>query len=109
MAVPRYGGLALAIGFGILAVASFHIYTPIGQTSVSARLALLFGSLAMFGLGFWDDIKPIGAKVKLLGRSRIATAVYAAGIQIELFKNPLTNRSSTGAFSYCATVAWLVR
>src|SRR3954470_11190272 len=65
--VPRYGGLALATSFALLAVA-VSVFAPIGHTSLSGRLALIFGSLAMFGLGFWDDIKPLGAKVKLLGQ-----------------------------------------
>jgi UDP-GlcNAc:undecaprenyl-phosphate GlcNAc-1-phosphate transferase len=106
--VPRYGGLALAISFALLAVA-VSVFAPIGHTSLSGRLALIFGSLAMFGLGFWDDIKPLGAKVKLLGQIAIAAGVYAAGIQIDFFKNPLTNTDfSLGAFSFCATVLWLV-
>src|ERR1041384_4476859 len=52
--VPRYGGLAIAISFGLLAV-MVSVFAPIGQTSLSGRLAIVFGSLAMFGLGFWDD------------------------------------------------------
>src|SRR5205085_9015617 len=58
---------------------------------------------------FWDDIKPLGAKAKLLGQVTIAAGVYLAGIQIDFFKNPLTNTDlSLGAFSFCATVLWLV-
>jgi UDP-GlcNAc:undecaprenyl-phosphate/decaprenyl-phosphate GlcNAc-1-phosphate transferase len=106
--VPRFGGLALAAGFTAVAV-SVLMFTPVTVTPITTRLAMILGSLAMFGLGFWDDIKPLGAKVKLLGQFIIASGVFAAGIKIEMFKIPfLEQQLYLGAFSYCATVLWLV-
>ena len=107
-AVPRFGGLALAVGFTAVAVLVL-IFTPLGATPFSSRLAMVLGSLAMFGLGFWDDIRPVGAKLKLLAQVTIASCVFAAGIQIQVFKIPFINYElALGVFSYCATVLWLV-
>ncbi len=106
--VPRLGGLALAGGFTAVAIVA-SCFSPIGQTPFASRLAIIFSSLAMFGLGFWDDVKPLGAKIKLLGQCLIASAVFAAGIQIAVFKNPFTNHPlPLGMFGFFATVLWLV-
>jgi len=63
----------------------------------------------MFGLGFCDDVRSLGARLKLLGQIAIATGVYFSGIQIEVFRNPFTNAEyALGALSFIATVGWLV-
>ena len=48
------------------------------------------GSLAMFALGLWDDLRAVGAKTKLAAQIMIASGVYLADIRVELFKDPLT-------------------
>jgi UDP-GlcNAc:undecaprenyl-phosphate GlcNAc-1-phosphate transferase len=63
----------------------------------------------MFLLGFCDDMRPLGARKKLVAQVLIAVAAYYYGIRIESFKNPLTDTiSSLGPFSGIITVAWLV-
>ncbi len=106
--IPRLGGLALvAAFFGVeLFITAFNLES---QRSIPAMPAILIGSLAMFGLGFWDDLKPLGAKRKLLWQIVIALAVCFFGVQIERFKIPFTghiiNLAGWGVF---ATVLWLV-
>jgi len=66
-------------------------------------------SLAMFMLGFWDDLKPLGAKRKLLGQVLIAAAVCAFGIGIQRFKIPFTTTIiELGGWGVLITVLWLV-
>ena len=108
VAVPRFGGLALAAAFVVVAL-SIAFFIPTASTSIKIRLVIVLGALAMFGLGFWDDLRPIGAKIKLLGQFAIASGVYFGGIQIEMFRNPFTNGELVlGVFGYFATVLWLV-
>jgi len=42
---------------------------------------VLMSSLAMFALGFWDDLKPLGQSEKLVGQILIAVAVCAFGLE----------------------------
>jgi len=106
--VPRFGGVALAAAFALVASLAF-VTAPQALLNWHSQLLIVASSLAMFGLGFWDDLKPIGAKKKLLGQIVIASLVYAGGIQIELIKNPFTNADhALGALSFLATVGWLV-
>src|SRR5260370_10340783 len=78
-------------------------------TSIRTRGIIIIASLAMFGLGFLDDLRALGARVKLCGQVAIAAGVYFAGIQIEVLKIPFTNAEySLGTFGFVATVLWLV-
>src|SRR6266699_734785 len=88
--VPRLGGIALVVAFlGIeLVICILH---PDSE-NVRERIVVLASSLAMFGLGLWDDIRPLGAKKKLLGQILIATVVCSLGIGIQTFKIPFTEK-----------------
>jgi UDP-GlcNAc:undecaprenyl-phosphate GlcNAc-1-phosphate transferase len=86
--------------------------TVLGGSSHPAetnRWLITIASLAMFALGFADDLRPLGAKRKLAGQVLIATAVYFGGIHITQFQNPLTGTYySLGVGAWLATVTWLV-
>jgi UDP-GlcNAc:undecaprenyl-phosphate/decaprenyl-phosphate GlcNAc-1-phosphate transferase len=106
--VPRLGGLALAIAF--IGVELFiTVAFPEQRVKTPDRLAVLLSSLVMFGLGFWDDLKPLGAKRKLLGQISIALTVCAFGIVIQKFKIPFTSTTlDLGGWGIFLTVLWLV-
>jgi UDP-GlcNAc:undecaprenyl-phosphate GlcNAc-1-phosphate transferase len=106
--VPRLGGIALAAAFAVVALTLIFL---VPQTSVNfrTRLIILLSSLAMFGLGVWDDLHALGARCKLFGQIAIAAGVYFAGIQIEVFKNPFNNTEyALGLLGFLATILWLV-
>lgn len=85
------------------------VMIPSGLTPLRTRWAMVLGCVAMFSLGFWDDLRTVGAKSKLAAQIVIASAVYFGGVQIDLLKNPLTNTVySLNLLGYCATVFWLV-
>ena len=88
--VPRLGGLALVIAFIGIEVFMAFVF-PEQRTQIPGRLVVVVSSLAMFALGFWDDLKPLGAKRKLLGQIIIALIVCAFGIGIEKFKIPFSS------------------
>lgn len=106
--VPRLGGLALVAAFVLVAALAAVLY-PAGPPPKNIRWTLVLGSLGMFGLGFWDDLRKLDAKTKLLGQIALALAVYWGGVQIQWLKNPLTNTPyALGAASVVVTVFWLV-
>jgi UDP-GlcNAc:undecaprenyl-phosphate/decaprenyl-phosphate GlcNAc-1-phosphate transferase len=106
--VPRLGGIALAASFVCLASALIF-FAPVTTTPIPLRIVIVLGCLGMFGVGLWDDFRPLGAKIKLVAQIAIATAVYFGGIQIEVFKNPFTNAQyALGVLGFAATVLWLV-
>ncbi len=106
--IPRLGGVAIATAFVAVGLA-IYFCTAVPDSGVRTLATIIFGCLSMFGLGFWDDIRPIGAKLKLAAQIGIATLVYFSNIRIELFSNPFGDGNvELGSLGYLATVLWLV-
>jgi UDP-GlcNAc:undecaprenyl-phosphate GlcNAc-1-phosphate transferase len=106
--IPRYGGLVLVAAY--LAVELFKVVAPQGDSQVLAgNWVVEVSSVAMFILGFWDDLKPLGAKRKLLGQVIIASAVCAMGVGVDRFRIPFTETIiGLHGWGILITVAWLV-
>lgn len=106
--ISRFGGLALLLAFlgNELVVA---LVFPESRSQLSGRGVLMVSSVAMFMLGFIDDLKPIGAKTKLLGQILIAVGVCYAGVGIQTFKVPVLDKIvDLQGWGLLVTVAWLV-
>ena len=105
--VPRLGGIALVAAFGVLELIITWFFP--GQSSPHDRLVLVSASLGMFGLGMWDDLKPLGAKRKLLVQVLIASCVCFFGIGIMSFKIPFSGQTvHLGNWGFVFTILWLV-
>ena len=106
--IPRFGGLALVVSF-IANELFIAVLFPEHRSNLPGRSVLIVSSLAMFSLGFMDDLRPLGAKVKLLGQVLIAVAVYYAGVGIQSFKIPFTETIiGLNGWGVVLTVIWLV-
>jgi UDP-GlcNAc:undecaprenyl-phosphate/decaprenyl-phosphate GlcNAc-1-phosphate transferase len=106
--IPRFGGLVLVAAY--LAVELFRaVYHRGDSQGMAGSWIVEVSSLAMFGLGFWDDLKPLGAKRKLLGQVLIAALVCALGVGVDRFKIPFTNIIiGLHGWGILITIAWLV-
>lgn len=106
--IPRFGGVALIAAFGSVAAMVYGC----DELTPEARQNLIIITITsgfMFILGFWDDLHPLNAKVKLLGQISIAALACGYGLRIEEFKDPLTGTLiNLGPFSYVITIGWLV-
>ena len=106
--VPRLGGLVLMAAY--LGIDLFRVIYHHGDSAaMTESWVVAASSLAMFGLGFWDDLKPLGAKRKLVGQVVIAAAVCLLGIGIERFRIPFTGKIiGLDGWGIVITVSWLV-
>lgn len=103
--IPRIGGLPIVIAAlgGLGVIAWVNPKPSVNWTPV------LVGSVMMFGLGFWDDIKPLGARKKFLWQIFIASLVFWMGLSIEKVTYPGARWSvHLGGWSYFVTVFWLI-
>lgn len=103
--VSRLGGAAifvtLALGFLALAI---RLPEVLGEWS-----AVIAANALVFSIGFIDDLKPMGAKVKLLGQIGAALVLYSFGVSIDILSNPLGEGSiDLGWWSLPITVLWLI-
>lgn len=107
--ISRLGGVAFATAFLVVTAVVCIWFPPADGERLRIRLTITVSALAMFGLGLWDDLYPLGAKKKLLGQILIAVAVCACGVQIERFKNPFSDQIyELGMWGSLLTVLWLV-
>ena len=103
--IPRLGGLpimlAVSLGLGLI------FWAQPGQ-GVN-WFPILTGSLLMYGLGLGDDLKPLGARKKLLGQLLVASLVYWLGLRIDKMNYPGGAWTvDLGMWSYFVTVFWLI-
>lgn len=104
----RLGGLAIAGAFVALSISALTLYPFDDPQGLTARVVFC-SALAMFLLGFWDDVRPLGAKRKLFGQIAMAGFAWCGGIQIETLKNPFTGHIyQLGAYGCCLTILWLI-
>jgi UDP-GlcNAc:undecaprenyl-phosphate GlcNAc-1-phosphate transferase len=85
-AIPRLGGFGLAIGVA-LGVILTHLRDPATiQTAklfgIPHGLSLLISSLVILVVGFIDDTRSLGPRVKLAGQALAVFVLYVGGIRI---------------------------
>lgn len=105
--IPRFGGAALFFAFAACSLAS-TLCCPRNSLVLSAHVAVVGGCLAMFALGFADDLHPLGARFKLLVQVLVATAVWSLGVGIDRLNLPLVGVVELAGLSWLITVLWLV-
>jgi len=111
IAVPRLGGVSLVVSFVVIFVI---LVTLVVNSEASFRVpeegwTMLATCAAMFGLGFWDDIRPLGAREKLIIQILIAWVAYLGGLRIGQFIDPFTR--TIYVFEWLdlpLTILWLV-
>jgi UDP-GlcNAc:undecaprenyl-phosphate/decaprenyl-phosphate GlcNAc-1-phosphate transferase len=108
IAVPRLGGLALILAFDV--VLSIIVLNPNPRFQPPPEYGIIFIScILMFGLGFCDDLKPLGAKFKLAGQILISLLAWWGGLKISQWVNPFTGTAHLlGVWEAPVTVLWLV-
>ena len=71
---------------------------------------VLLCNVLIFALGLLDDLRPLGAKIKLIGQILIAVVAYNLGLGIERVTNPLSGSpvEVNMLLSFTITVVWLI-
>ena len=103
--IPRLGGapIFLALMMGV----TFMLY--FGRVRWQEYAPLLLCNALIFSIGFFDDLKALGARVKLVGQIGVALILYSMGISIDMLSNPFGVGSlDLGWWSLPLTLFWLV-
>ena len=110
-AVPRIGGIAIAIAFATPILALFVVDSAVSDVvRESSRLVLgaMLGSALMCVTGLIDDARGLRVAHKLLVQVVVACIAYAFGFRIEAIYVPLVGDLPMGIFGLPVTVLWIV-
>lgn len=103
--VSRLGGLPIYIAL----ILGFNVAWIFSGVTFEGWLPLIFCNTLMFFVGFADDFKPLGARVKLIGQLGAALILYAFGLSIDVLSNPFgPGGLELGWWSLPLTLLWLV-
>jgi UDP-GlcNAc:undecaprenyl-phosphate GlcNAc-1-phosphate transferase len=106
-AISRLGGMPIFITLVGGWIAMKWI-VPDSHVSQS-WLPIIVTNTLMFGIGFFDDLRPLGARVKLMGQLGVACLMYAMGGSIDFVTNPVSHAHiALGWMSPVVTILWLI-
>lgn len=111
-AVPRVGGIGIALGLGAGVVALTVFSALFGErVPFGPVLPIMFGATAVFALGLVDDIVGLGFKWRFAVQAGVAWAMTLFGWRIDLANVPFV--MELGAYEQAAiavplTVIWTV-
>ena len=110
IAVPRLGGVAMAIAFGV-AIGAASLASPdlgaVGGLRPNRAAAILVGVALLVVIGIIDDTRGMRALVKLALQSGVALVAASLGLVVERFHMPW-GIVELGVLSIPITVAWIV-
>ncbi|CAM4287776.1 MraY family glycosyltransferase [Corallococcus exiguus] len=109
--VPRLGGIGIVGGFFAPLCALFIVDSGVGDqflAQTSLIVGLFVGGAIIAALGFYDDLKGAGAKLKFSVQFAVALGLYALGFRIEVLANPFGAELTLGLLSLPLTVLWVV-
>ena len=98
--IPRMGGLAIYAAFVLAVLASMHVNREI--------MGLLVGGTVILIVGIIDDLKPLPARVKLLGQIVAAAVLVMFDIRIEWLTNPFGEMLYVDYLAIPLTILWVV-
>lgn len=110
--VPRSGGLAIALALIGSLLVQMMTARALGVHDSYLRdvdhLYLLLPAFLILGLGIVDDVRPLGAKVKLLVQAACAVTAWFLGFRVDAIVLPMLGGFELGVFSLPLTVLVLV-
>lgn len=98
--IPRMGGLAIYGAFVLAVLASMYVSREV--------MGLLVGGTVILIVGIIDDLKPLPARVKLLGQIIAAAVLVMFDIKIEWLTNPFGEMIYVEYLAIPLTILWVV-
>lgn len=112
--IPRIGGVGMFSGL-IAAVTVRWIgeavwgWQPVLTAEGSPAVAVLAGTVVMFGVGLLDDVIDLSAGKKFLGQLVAAAITVAGGVRIDFFSDPFSGGIVLlGVLAVPITLLWMV-
>ena len=108
---PKLGGVSLLCSMGVtflVAIALVHNQYLAVPLNESVWVPLLIGTVIVFLVGLWDDIKPLPISVKFGFQSVAALLAIAWGIRFDRVSFLGETGLDLGVFTYLFTFLWII-
>ncbi|MCX7748876.1 MAG: undecaprenyl/decaprenyl-phosphate alpha-N-acetylglucosaminyl 1-phosphate transferase [Clostridia bacterium] len=112
--IARLGGLAIFAGF-FISTLFFVLSSILDVTRIlifdKQLLGIMIGAIIIVGIGIIDDVKQLGAKIKLLFQIIAAVIVVLTGTKIGAITNPFSEIGVSSLSDYIAiplTILWII-
>jgi UDP-GlcNAc:undecaprenyl-phosphate GlcNAc-1-phosphate transferase len=103
--ISRLGGL----GIFITLCAGFVVMELRFSDFLQRWAPVIISNCIIFAIGFADDLRPLGARLKLVGQLGTATILYALGVSIDELSNPFgEGHFVLGWWSLPVTLLWFI-
>ena len=107
--ISKFGGASLATSFTAVSLLVCFFYPAAWRDGGQTGLTVLLTGLGIFGIGLWDDFRPLGTPRRLILQTLVAAIACFRGVQIEVLSPPLTEFGMhLGGWSGVVTLCWLV-
>ena len=111
-AVPCVGGIGIFIAFFVPVAALFFFYKNFISEQLlhvpTELLGLTVGAAIGLGMGFFDDVRGLHIRWKLLLQALAATVAFATGYSIAEINIPFIGVIELGLISYPLTLFWFL-
>lgn len=110
-AIARLGGLGIYAAFLLTAVGLVLVGAKaplLDANQLQLGIGLLVGGTVIFGVGLYDDLKPIRALYKLFGQVVAAAVAWHFGFRVDAIDLPMMEPFQTGVLSLPITIVWIV-
>jgi len=101
---PRLGGISIFVAFWIGLVSVFWL----GDKIPSELFFVFFGSLVIFAMGLFDDLRTSDWRLKLLVQIWGGSILVAGGLAIKVLYVPFAGAWNLGFWSLPVTLLWVV-
>lgn len=108
-AIPRSGGLAIAVSFFLAIIACTFLMTDVSNLLFwnQQRVFVILGGIVIFAVGLFDDFYRLGPRIKFLFQIIAASLAFYGGVQIKTFFAGGVGLHF-GILSYFLTVFWFL-
>lgn len=105
---PILGGTAILLSFwlGILVYLIFN-GGAFGEIKDSIPYILL-GSLMIYGVGIWDDFRPLSAWPKLTAQAAAGLLLYWGGLSVNVISLPILGEISVNGLGVLINIFWVI-
>lgn len=109
VAIPRLGGVGVVFAIGLTILAANLLGWLQGMSiQVNEWMPILLGGAIVFGVGFYDDVRPLPAWLKFLFQAAAAGAAIWCGARVDTLFALSGHAFNLGIFAVPLTFLWIV-